>query len=126
MPDLAFFINTSKDGQESIIVFYSGIHYIINCAQHDKPQSMLATTIPPTSSIPIKSFPEANLVQSNLASFIHNKSIPPPISSPIHTNGIHGPTSSEIASIFANSVPPLVNSSWISSPIPNPPPPYKP
>ncbi|MBW0586581.1 hypothetical protein O181_126296 [Austropuccinia psidii MF-1] len=85
---------------------------------------MMDTTIPPASSIPIMSFPKANLVKSTLALF--DKSIHPNIPSSILTNGIHGPTLSEITSIFGDPVPPLIDSSQISSPIPNPPPPYKP
>ncbi|MBW0510055.1 hypothetical protein O181_049770 [Austropuccinia psidii MF-1] len=84
MPNQEFFINRSDNGQDSIIIFHSGMHYIINCVQHGKPQLTMATTILLLPLFPL------------------------------------------VASIFGHSVPPLVNSSQVSSPIPNPPPPYGP
>ncbi|MBW0547524.1 hypothetical protein O181_087239 [Austropuccinia psidii MF-1] len=49
-----------------------------------------------------------------------------PTSPPVHIDGFGGQTSSKIASISGDPFPPLVNSSHVSSPIPNPLPPYKP
>ncbi|MBW0543719.1 hypothetical protein O181_083434 [Austropuccinia psidii MF-1] len=121
MPTIAFFINTSKSGQEVITVFYGGIRYMINSISHDEQQSTPAT-IPPLSFVLVTSLPESSLVQMALSSFIHDDLTPPPV----HINGFSGPTSSTIASIFGDPVPPAVITPNVPSPIPNPPPPYEP
>ncbi|MBW0497601.1 hypothetical protein O181_037316 [Austropuccinia psidii MF-1] len=57
-----------------------------------------------------------------LSSFNHDD----PTSPPVHVNSFGRPTSSKIASIFGNPVPPVFLTPNISSPISNPPPPYEP
>ncbi|MBW0486794.1 hypothetical protein O181_026509 [Austropuccinia psidii MF-1] len=121
MPTIAFLINTSESGQEKITVFYRGLCYTINCIPNDE-QQLTPTNIPPFSFVPVTSLPKSNLFQMALLSFSHNDPTPPPI----HINGFSGPTSSEIASIFCDSVPPAIITPNISPPIHNPLPPYKP
>ncbi|MBW0523229.1 hypothetical protein O181_062944 [Austropuccinia psidii MF-1] len=120
MPTIAFFINTSKSGPETITVFYGGIQYTINCIPHGK-QQLMPSTIPPSSFAPVTSLPKSNLVQMALSSFNHDESASPPF----HVNGFSGPASSKIALIFGNLVHPAVITPNVPSPIPNPPPPYK-
>ncbi|MBW0494050.1 hypothetical protein O181_033765 [Austropuccinia psidii MF-1] len=112
----------SKSGQGMITVFYGGIRYTVHCIQCNKPHLTTPTSTPPLSAIPNTHFLESALAQSTLASFIHNDSIHPPIPSPTHIGGIHGPISSEISSMFGDPIAPLVTSLHFSSPALNPPP----
>ncbi|MBW0584120.1 hypothetical protein O181_123835 [Austropuccinia psidii MF-1] len=74
------------------------------------------------SFVLVPSLPKANLVQSALSYFNHND----PVSSPVHVNGLGGPTFDDIASIFGNPVPPTVNTPSAPSPGFLAPPPYEP
>ncbi|MBW0582170.1 hypothetical protein O181_121885 [Austropuccinia psidii MF-1] len=80
---------------------------------HHELYPITPTSTPPTSSMPISIIHQSNLVQSALPPLTQNNPPHLPISSLLCTNGINdvnGPTSSEIASLFGNLIPPMVNS----------------